>query len=139
MKYLSSDRPSVMKGLLKPLCIGVASGVIGCVVLLCLMAGFATALTIPHAYVVPLGTVSLVFGAWLGGWCGVKCIGRNGWLFGLMIAFVLFLLSLLAGIGLLASSDGAFFLIKSILMLASGMLGGMMAVNTHKRTSRRYR
>ncbi len=127
----------MLKGIVKPLLYGTVAGSLACLLALLMLAWAAVVWSIPHAYVVPLGVAAAVLGAWFGGFTGAAVAGRNGWMIGLMVALILFLVSVIAGIGIFRSVSATFMLLKCLCMLACGMLGGIMAVNTRKRNTRR--
>ena len=95
--------------------------------------------SLPHGYVLPLAVAATAGGAFAAGWCSAKIMARNGWLVGLLVSFILFSLTMLAGAGLYHEWQGMYMLIKCVIMLACGMLGGMIAVNTHSSPNHRYR
>ena len=120
----------------RPLLIGLVVG--GCAVLAVLLAlsAIATVYDIPAAIILPLATFANAFGAFFGGFTSAKINKRNGWLFGLLSSVCLFLFSTMAGLALFSDTNGTFLLIKAFIMLACGMVGGILAVNLGKRHSR---
>ncbi len=120
----------------RPLLVGLVTGALTVLVVLLLLATAATAYDIPSAAVVPLATVANAIGALGSGFASAKVNKRTGWLIGLLSAFVLFVFSSAAGLGLYAHIDGSFLIIKLLIMLACGMVGGIFAVNTGKRYKR---
>ncbi len=120
----------------RPLLIGLVVGALAVLVTLLLLSAVATVYDIPSAAVVPLATLSNAIGAFGAGFACAKVNKRNGWLSGLLAALVLFVFSTAAGFGLFAQIDGSFLIIKALIMLACGMVGGIFAVNTGKRHKR---
>lgn len=121
----------MLKSVVRPMLIGVLLGGVGCLAVLLLMAVAASSFDIPPVAVVPLATVAAAIGAFVGGFVSAKIAGRNGWIIGALSAFLLFVISMLAGIGLYRQMDMGFVGVKLLIMLACGMVGGIFAVNAN--------
>jgi len=121
---------------LRPVLIGVLVGILGCIAVLLAMAFVASTVDIPPAFVVPLSAIASSFGALSGAFTAARITGRNGWLIGLLTAFLMMILSAVVGVGMYSPVDGGFLLIRSLIMLACGLVGGMVAVNLGKRNKR---
>lgn len=121
---------------LRPILFGILSGILACVAVLLILSAVATAVDIPPMIVVPLATVASAVGAFVGAVVAARITGRNGWLVGLITSFGLFLLSAIVGVGTSSPIDGGFLLTRALIMLACGLVGGMLAVNLGKRKTR---
>jgi len=120
----------------RPILIGLVVGGASVLIVLLALSAAAVFFDIPSAVVLPLSTVANAIGALVGGFVSARINKRNGWLFGLLSALFLFLFSTAAGLGLFSDTDGTFLMIKALIMLACGMVGGIFAVNSGKRHSR---
>lgn len=112
----------------------ITGGVVGVVVTLVSMLIFSAVLlflNIDRAYAAPFATISVAVGSFVASYIAAKKIGDNGYLTGLIIGGVVFLvitaLSLIMGNGL--SLNTLFHFI--ITMLAS-IVGGITGVNKNK-------
>lgn len=123
----------ILKGVLKPVSIGLCIGAITCLIVLMLTAAVATLVDVPFAAVVPLATIASAIGAFVSGIASAKISGRNGWLMGLFCAMLLFVISLIAGLACYRQVDASFLVIKLLILLSCGIAGGVLAVNTKKK------
>lgn len=128
---------AMLKGFIRPLLIGILVGILVCLGALMLLSAAATTIDIPVAAVVPLATVATALGAFFSGFSSAKVSGRNGWLMGLLSSLVLYAVSMFAGTGLFDQMDGSFAFTKALIMLACGMVGGILAVNSGKQRRKR--
>ncbi len=127
----------MLKHIIRPLLIGVLVGAVATLAVLLLMSFLASSIDIPIAAVLPLATVANAIGSFLCGFSCAKTSGRNGWLLGLLSSFLLFLITTVAGLNLYETVDGSFLMIKALIMLACGMVGGIFAVNSGKQHRRK--
>lgn len=123
-------------GFVRPALIGVIVGGLCCLLVLLMMAALLSAQDIPQVAVVPLAALATAAGALVGGFAAAKVSGKNGWLIGGVTALLLFLLTMVSGFGLFGQLNGGFILIKLAIMLACGMVGGIIAVNVGKKRKR---
>jgi len=130
---MRKPKSTVYDAYLKPLLFGVLSGGVTCVLILLLSALLATMADIPHALVVPLALISVTAGAFSGAFAAAKIAGRNGWLVGIFNSIVLFLLSIISGWSYFELIDTGYIVIKALIMLGVGILGGIVAVNSGKK------
>lgn len=130
------EESTMIKVFLRPTLIGLLIGIVSCLLVLLVLAAAAASFDIPPAAVVPLAIVATAVGAFAGGFGAAKAAGRNGWLVGGITAVLLFVVSLLSGLGLFQNIDGSFVLIKALVMLACGLVGGVLAVNSGKKKKR---
>ncbi len=122
---------------IRSLLIGLIVGALSVLLSLLILSAIATAYDLPTAAVVPLATVSNALGAFTGGFACAKTNKRTGWLLGVLSALILFVFSTAAGFNFFNESDGSFLLIKVLIMIACGMVGGIFAVNTGKQHKKR--
>lgn len=124
------------RGFIRPVLIGLLTGTAACLLLLFAMAAAATSFDIPISAVVPLATIAAAIGAFVGGFVAAKVSRKNGWLLGLLTAAVLFIVTMACGFAFFSELDPPFMTVKFAVMLACGMVGGMVAVNANKRRVR---
>ncbi|MBR5134986.1 MAG: TIGR04086 family membrane protein [Clostridia bacterium] len=136
MNYVgnANGRSVFLKQFAKPILIGTFIGVLVCLIVLLLFAVLASSFDIPQAAVIPLALVASAIGAFSGGGVGGLISKKNGWLIGTVTSLLLYFISILAGLVLFRQIHGSVILIKAAIMLASGILGGIVAVNySHER------
>ena len=126
----------MLKCFLYPILLGIIIGIIVSLSVLLALSVAASSLDIPPVAVIPLAVVSNALGAAVSAFVA-KFGKRNGWLLGSISALILFLVTTAAGFGLYHTADGAFLAIKASIMLACGMVGGIVAVNSKKKRARR--
>ncbi len=121
---------SYLRFFCRPLLFGIPIGSITIVLLLLLFSAIAVNVDLPFAVVLPLAMIAVAIGSFVGAYFAAKIAKRNGWLIGLINAFVMYLLSVLAGFAFFRAIDSEFVWIKAAVMLATGLLGGVLAVNS---------
>ncbi len=114
---------------IKPLLIGLAVGVIGCVALLMLMAALIQTVDVPRVAVLPLAIAAAAVGAFLAGLTAAIISKNRGLIMGLISGAVLFLLILSAGFIRYADVDGTVALIKLAVLTLAGGVGGFLGVS----------
>lgn len=130
MMKTRKEESVMLKSVIRPVLIGVLIGAVCCLAVLLVLSIAAASIDIPPAAVVPLATVGAAVGAFVGGFVSAKVARRNGWIIGAVSAFFLFVMSMLAGLGLFSQMNMGFVGIKLLVMLACGMVGGIFAVNS---------
>lgn len=130
----AQDRtPSLFRRLLRPVLVGVAVGLIGCVGCLMLAALLVQAVDVPRAAIMPLAIAAAAIGAFLAGLTAAAVAGQRGLLFGAVCGLLLWLLILLAGVARYTGVSGGNALIKLAALVLSGSIGGVLGVNLRKR------
>ena len=125
--------PSFFRRWLRPVLVGVAVGLIGCIGLLMLMALIVQSVDVPRAAILPLAIVAAAIGAFLAGLTAAAVAGQKGLLLGAACGLVLWLLILLAGVARYEGVSGGNALIKLAAFLLAGGIGGVLGVNMRKR------
>ncbi len=125
--------PSFFRRWLRPVLVGVAVGLIGCIGLLMLMALIVQSVDVPRAAILPLAIAAAAIGAFLAGLTAAAIAGEKGLLLGAVCGLVLWLLILLAGVARYEGVSGGNALIKLAAFLLSGGIGGVLGVNLRKR------
>lgn len=132
MKSRGEDTVMV-KRFLRPVLLGVCVGALVCVVVLLLLAVLLTVTDIPKAAVTPMAVAAAGIGAFFGGLTAGALAKEKGWLFGLTTGAVLYLLIFLMALPRLPEVSGSYALIKLLILIGCGAVGGMVGVNTRRR------
>ena len=125
--------PSFFRCWLRPVLVGVAVGLIGCIGLLMLMALVVQSVDVPRAAILPLAIAAAALGAFAAGLTAAAVARQKGLLLGAVCGLVLFLLILLAGVAQYAGVSGGNAAIKFAVLLLCGSIGGVLGVNLRKR------
>ena len=131
------EESAVLFRFVRSVLIGLVVGAAVTLLFLLVFATVATYYDIPAAIVIPLATVANAIGAFTGGFVSGKANKRNGWLFGTLSSLVLFVFSTASGLGMFSDGNSSFLLVKALIMLGCGMVGGIFAVNTRKQRKKR--
>ncbi|MBQ5840407.1 MAG: TIGR04086 family membrane protein [Clostridia bacterium] len=119
--------------LIRPLLIGVAVGILVCTLLLLLMAAVIQRVDVPLGAALPLAVGAAAVGAFAGGLTAALISRQRGLLLGAVSGLVLFLLVLLAGLARYAAVDGSTALLKAVVLMVAGAVGGVLGVNRRRR------
>lgn len=129
----SSDTTSFWHKTGIPVLWGVGIGGVLCVLFLLLMAAVMTALDMPASAVTPLaitaGAAGALFGGAVAGWLGKT----RGWLSGVLTGAVLFVLVAIAGSAFSLEAGWSHQLLKAVIFLLCGAVGGVVGVNLRRR------
>lgn len=132
-----NEESTIFASFIRPILIGVLVGALGFVLCLFVLAALGSGMNIPPALVIPLAIVAVAAAAFIGGFVSGKIARRNGWLVGSLSAFILFGISTLAGYSLFANASSGFLCTKAMIMLACGLVGGVIAVNLKTKRKKR--
>ena len=112
---------------------GTGIGGVLCILFLLLMAAVMTALDMPASAVTPLaitaGAAGALFGGAVAGWLGKM----QGWLSGALTGALLFVLVAIAGSAFSLESGWSHQLLKAVIFLLCGAVGGVVGVNLRHR------
>jgi len=117
----------------KPVLIGMVAGAVVCALLLMVFAAVLAAQDIPHMAVTPLAVAAGVIGALAGGFVGARVAGSRGLLVGLAVGALLYLLIMIAGFILLQDVGGVYAIVKLLLLIVGGAVGGLLGVSRRRR------
>ena len=118
---------------LRPVLVGVAVGLIGCVGCLMLAALLVRSVDVPRAAILPLAIAAAAIGAFLAGLTAAVVAGQRGLLLGAVCGLLLWLVILLAGVARYTGVSGGTALIKLAALVLAGGIGGVLGVNMRKR------
>lgn len=128
------EEPVWLQQWVRPLGVGIVSGVLACLLSLLALAALLLTQDTPQTGVTPLALVALVTGAFVGGLFAARVAGQNGWLMGLATGGALFLLLMLAGgFALLRDVQASHTWVKLAVMLGSAAVGGIVGINLRKK------
>ena len=109
---------------------GTLSGVVLCGVLLAAAAFlFTKSSNIAHTVVEPLVLIFAGIGAFVGGYISSRISGEKGMMYGLTCGFLMFVLFFIGGLIAAGESITMVTLIRFLLMLLTGSVGGIVGVN----------
>ena len=132
MKSRSEDT-AMVKRFVRPILIGACVGAVCCLLVLLLLAAVLAATDVPKAAITPLAVVAAAVGAFIGGIVAARMAREKGLLLGAACGLVLFLLVLIAGFAVLKDIRGSYAVIKLLVLIACGSVGGILGVNARKR------
>lgn len=131
MKSRGEDK-AMVKRFLRPVFIGAFVGAIGCLLVLLLMAAVLAAVDVPKAAITPLAVAAAAFGAFIGGLVAARMAREKGLLLGAACGLVLFLILLVAGFAVLKEIRGTYAVVKLLVLIGCGAVGGVLGVNLRK-------
>jgi putative membrane protein (TIGR04086 family) len=121
---------------IKSIVLGTAVGGIMCMLCLFVFAiFFVSAKVIPQTMIQPLILVSCALGAFIGGYITVRILRVQGLLFGILSGMLLFVIVCLVSVIAIREPFSTFALVKGVLMMLAGAIGGIIGVN--KRSKRK--
>ena len=125
--------PSVFERWVRPVLIGVAIGVIVCILLLLMMAAVVQTVDVPRRATMPLAVIAAAAGAFAAGLTASAVTGRRGLPVGAVCGLTLFLLILIAGFVRYSGVSGGYALIKLAALLISGSVGGLLGMGLRRK------
>lgn len=118
---------------LRPLLIGVAVGIVCCMLLLLAMAAVVKAVDVPRAATLPMAVAAAAIAAFAAGLTAALIARRHGLIIGAASGALLFLVILIAGFIRYTGVDGGYALLKAAVLIVMGGLGGVLGVNRRRR------
>jgi len=89
---------------------------------------------LPTASATVVSSISVAIGSFLSGFFAAKRLTKNGLIIGAICGFLLFILFTLIGVAAFGSAPGASTLIRLLIFVTSGAIGGIIGVgNADKR------
>lgn len=130
MKGLSAAGQKPALVMIRAIVIGAVAGALLCALLLaCFAFAFVSAESIPHDFLPAFIVAVTVASAFLAGFVTARISKQKGLLCGSAAGLLLFLLFLLAGVALSQGHTGVDAVMRVILMVLSGGIGGLISVN----------
>lgn len=119
--------------MLRPVAISVLLGAIVSVVILVLLSIVLSSRSVPQSMINPMASFAMSVGAFISGFCCSKVMRKSGLMCGLVCGFIFSVVILACSVVVPDNGLGLGALIKTMLMLFSAMIGGVIGVNTGKR------
>ena len=117
-------------GALRSIVIGSVAGAALCAALLGLCAlGFVSSGHIPQSLISPIVIALSAISSFMAGFVAAKISRKRGLAYGALAGLLLFLLFLLSGIIAYHEAVSAGVILRMLVMVLSGALGGLVAVN----------
>lgn len=122
--------PSQLNNFIKPIGLGTLLGVITCSLLLTLLALiFTKSSSPPHSLVEPIMLISAGIGAFTGGYSSARIARKSGMFYGMICSFIMFIFIFTAGLVSVRDSLTMLTIIRLLIMLTCGSIGGIIGVN----------
>ena len=118
---------------LRPLLFGLGASVLLCVLLLSGAAVLLTVGLLPASVATPLALGILTVCAIVGGLVTARLSKAHGLVYGAGCGLLLFLLTALVAIVILQDFEGDLLLVKSLLTVIGGAVGGVLGVNAKRK------
>lgn len=116
--------------IVKSVVIGVLAGVLICTALLMICAGIFVAMErLPMEAISLLSIIILAVSAFFAGFISTKLCRGKGLLCGAISSLALFFIAMLAGLNFSVFSFNLSLLMKAVVMLIAGAIGGILAAN----------
>lgn len=133
MKGDIRKKPLHLSVMVKGTLVGTLAGALLTLLLLVLCVYVVVKMqTVPYGAIAPMVIVTAAVGAFVGGYLGGRVSRQNGWLVGAVSGLLLFLCML--GVGTLSGGVlGTATLLRLLLPVTAGALGGIAAVNKRHR------
>ena len=129
-----SDSPSTFEVSLKPIVRGIIVGIVVIAILFVLFALVMSFNILPISAATVVSSIAIAAGSFLSGFFSAKKLTKNGLIIGTICGFLLFILFTIIGIAAFGSAPGASTLIRLLIFVTSGAIGGIIGVgNTDKR------
>ena len=132
-RHSNSSEAFNMKSLIRPIGLGVGSGLVLCFILLFIFSFFMSKMDIADSLISPITIAITVITGFVAGFVCARITRKNGLLLGAICAVILFAVLWLLSLLFLKEGTGLLGIIKCILLLVSGCLGGVMGVNKKER------
>ena len=110
--------------------IGTAIAVIVAALMLLLFAFFMTVVDIPKGYAFPLSSIAMGVGSFFGAGYSAKKLKEKGYLCGLVVGAILFLICTIVGVFVNGVQFTALTPLRAIISVLMGMIGGITAINS---------
>lgn len=134
MKNKLNNTPTPFGVLIKPLIKGLIIGLIVTVLLFIVFALGMSFYILPTTSANIVASLSVTTGSFCSGFFTAKKLAKNGLITGALCGVAMFLLSTLIGIAAFGKAPGTATLIRLLLFVTSGAIGGIIGVgNTDKR------
>lgn len=132
----SSAQPQNFARTLKKLLFGLLIGLVSSLVIILIFSIVMTMKDIPQGFVPTLSAIAVAVGGLAGGFTCAKLMKKSGLVVGIISGIILYAVLLLTGLAFGSKGVDLSTLIKLVIAVVCGGMGGIMGVNTRK--SRKY-
>jgi putative membrane protein (TIGR04086 family) len=115
---------------LKPVTFGIIGGLIISILLLSLISFVFTVQNVPQSAVIPFACFTICVGAFMGGFFASHKYKNKGLVLGALTGLLFFLILYLVGVFMNQINSGTLAMLKLVLSVVSGSIGGIVGVNT---------
>ncbi len=122
---------------IKPILTGSIVSILSSGILLFIFSLILTKIDLPFPLTMPISIVILGFSTLIGSFIGTKSFGKKGFFIGLCISLVIFLTLLLLNLSIEPQGFGTIAIIKAVVVLITGIIGGVLGVN--KKNSAKFK
>lgn len=122
---------------IKPILTGSIISILASGILLFIFSLVLTKIDLPFPLIMPISIVILGFSTLIGSFIGAKSFGKKGFFIGLCISLVIFLTLLLLNLSIEPQGFGTIAIIKAVVVLIAGIIGGVFGVN--KKNSAKFK
>lgn len=134
MKASSNNTPSILEASAKPIIFGLIVGGAIITLLFILFAIIISFSILPLSSATIVSSIAISIGAFFTGFTSAKKLTKNGLIIGIISSFILFLLFTIIGIAAFKTAPGTPTLIRLLIFITSGAIGGIIGVgNSDKR------
>ncbi len=134
MKNDKSQNSGAIKKTVKAVAFGTVIGILICMLMLLIISFvFVKMQSIPEAAVVPSAIFTACAGAFAGGYFSARIKKSTGMISGVLSALTMFIVLLLTGTAYSGDGFGIISILRMVVMLISGAIGGILGVNKRKR------
>lgn len=134
MKNDKSQNSGLLVKMAKAIIFGTVIGAIVCTVMLLTVSFiFVKMQSVPEIAVIPAAIFIVCTGAFVGGYFSARIKKSMGMAVGALSGLLMFVVLLLIGLLFSGDSFGLISLLRMILMIVSGAIGGVLGVNKRKR------
>ena len=138
MKTVAETKQTNIHGFVVPVLSGILGAFIASILLLALFSLLMSVRDMPNGVITPFACVSISFGAALGGFVATKLFQSHGLIIGMVTGFLFFVILYLVGIVMQQAELNGMFLLKVVLSIIFGAVGGIAGVNVRSKKSRNF-
>ena len=131
----TKDAGQGIKENIRPIIIGVMAGIAVCMALWLLFAVIVWTQNVPQSLIEPMAIVSISAGGLAAGFVCARIMRSGGLMYGLIVGAMLSIIMMLIGLGISNNSVGMPELFKTVFIVLSAAIGGVLGVNRGTRRS----
>jgi putative membrane protein (TIGR04086 family) len=136
MKTVPEKQPVSVSQLFMPELFGILGAFIVSVLLLAVFSAIMAARDVPSSMIMPFACVSISLGSLCGGFMASRLYRSHGFLLGLVTGLLFYVILYMIGAIMHQADLNALLLLKIILSVLFGAVGGIIGVNFKRRRSK---